>query len=78
MADITMCLQHECILKDLCYRYTAPKNDFLQSYFVDDPRTLEESVNTKEYCGWYFTDYKITSNRILNLLNQSKDDKIQY
>lgn len=75
MADITMCLQHNCILKDLCYRYTAPKNDFLQLYFVDDPRTLEESINTKEYCGWYFADVKITSNKILNLLNQSKMTK---
>lgn len=32
MADISMCLNHECPLKDRCYRYIAPVNEHWQSY----------------------------------------------
>ena len=32
MADISMCEQHECSLKESCYRYTATPNKHRQSY----------------------------------------------
>jgi hypothetical protein len=38
MADITMCQDKECILKDECYRYTATPNPWRQAYFVYSPR----------------------------------------
>jgi len=37
MADITMCSGKNCPLKDLCYRFTAKKSAFMQSFFVEPP-----------------------------------------
>ena len=37
MADITMCSGKGCDLKDKCYRFTAPKSEFRQSYFCEPP-----------------------------------------
>ncbi len=37
MADITMCEGDHCPVKDNCYRYTAPVNEYMQSYFVVTP-----------------------------------------
>jgi len=37
MADITMCSGEVCDLKDKCYRFTAPKSKFRQSYFCEPP-----------------------------------------
>jgi len=36
MADITMCSGKGCKIKDMCYRYTAPKG-MRQSYFFKPP-----------------------------------------
>jgi len=35
--DITMCSGKNCPLKDLCYRFTAPKSEFMQSFFLEPP-----------------------------------------
>ena len=48
MADITKCGDKECPLKESCYRYTAPTNEYGQSYFVDSPR---EDVKCDMYWG---------------------------
>jgi hypothetical protein len=32
MADISKCANKDCKLKELCYRFTAPDNEFYQSY----------------------------------------------
>lgn len=32
MADITMCTNKQCPLRQICYRQTAPVNEFWQSY----------------------------------------------
>ena len=37
MADITMCTGEGCPLKESCYRFTAEKSDFMQSYFFTPP-----------------------------------------
>ena len=37
MADISMCYGDGCPLKAECYRYTAPVNEYRQSYFVYVP-----------------------------------------
>lgn len=37
MADITMCKGEMCAKKETCYRYTAPVNEYRQSYFVASP-----------------------------------------
>jgi hypothetical protein len=41
MADITMCDNKECILKEECYRFTAPVNEYRQSYFAETPKQVE-------------------------------------
>ena len=35
--DITMCKGTDCPIKESCYRFTATKNEILQSYFVKPP-----------------------------------------
>lgn len=37
MSDITMCAGTNCPLKEGCYRFTAPKNEYRQSYFTIVP-----------------------------------------
>lgn len=37
MADITMCKGTNCPLKEDCYRYTAPINEYRQSFFSAVP-----------------------------------------
>jgi hypothetical protein len=40
MPDITMCLDHDCPLRETCYRYLAKPGKY-QSYFVGSPRDPE-------------------------------------
>lgn len=42
MADITMCKDGTCPKKESCYRFTAHKDEFWQSYFVESPRKENE------------------------------------
>ena len=37
MADITMCSGDGCSTKENCYRFTAPINEYAQSYFAKVP-----------------------------------------
>ena len=37
MADITKCNGINCPLKESCYRFKAKANEYLQSYFQQDP-----------------------------------------
>lgn len=37
MADISMCEGKDCPIKQECYRYTAPVNEYRQAYFVYVP-----------------------------------------
>ena len=37
MADITMCTGDGCSLKENCYRFTAEKSEYRQSYFFTPP-----------------------------------------
>lgn len=41
MADISKCRGGDCPLKEKCFRFTAPTNEFRQSYFVDVPYDKE-------------------------------------
>ena len=51
--DGTMCTNKQCTLKEECYRFTAPVNEFRQSYFAENPKQIEGSCdyfwNNKEY-----------------------------
>jgi len=48
MADITMCLGKDCKVKDKCYRFTANKNEFMQSYFLNPPFEIKDNTFTCE------------------------------
>jgi len=37
MADITMCDGKDCPLKDLCYRFTATRDEYWQPMFHSAP-----------------------------------------
>jgi hypothetical protein len=37
MADISMCDGAQCPIKQECYRYTAPKNEYRQAFFTYVP-----------------------------------------
>lgn len=53
MSDITKCPGKDCTLKEDCYRFTAPVNEYRQSYFVETPKqkngVCEEYWNNKGY-----------------------------
>ena len=38
MADITKCNDQLCPSRKKCYRFTAPANEYRQSYFMVTPR----------------------------------------
>jgi hypothetical protein len=63
MPDITMCIQKDCKIRKLCYRYTA-KPDRLQSFFAADPRNGDPYFARwpTEYCE-YFWDNKDEDNQ---------------
>ena len=35
MADITVCPGTDCPVKEQCYRFTAPRSEVWQSYFME-------------------------------------------
>ena len=39
MADITMCLGKGCQVRETCYRYTAPVDQYMQSVYTETPKT---------------------------------------
>ncbi len=51
MADISMCKDHQCLRKNVCYRYTAFPNPWRQAYFMVSPRTPGT-----QNCNYYSPD----------------------
>ena len=41
MTDISKCTGEGCVLKDHCYRFTAPAGEFMQSYLGTPPINKE-------------------------------------
>lgn len=54
MSDITQCPGEDCPHKHTCYRYTATRNEYRQSMFIEIPVDKET-----EECDYYWdnTDY---------------------
>lgn len=40
--DITCCKWLGCNLRKYCYRFTAPKNPYQQSYFTESPKKISD------------------------------------
>lgn len=51
MPDITMCMGHDCPLRDKCYRFTAIESLFTQSYLSSPPYDSK-----KENCEYFWED----------------------
>lgn len=51
MPDITMCMGHECPIKETCYRYTAIPSKYWQSYFTETPYD-----HLTEDCDYFWED----------------------
>jgi hypothetical protein len=55
MADITMCNNGECEIKNTCYRWTAHQNPIRQSYFMDNPHVVKSKPCPQH---WDNVDYQ--------------------
>ena len=53
MADICMCDDDTCRLKDTCYRYKAIPCPYRQFYFETPPRDYKED-DEEETCDYYW------------------------
>ena len=53
MADITKCSGDNCPIKDKCYRFTAPTEEFGQSYFMEPPYDIK---NAHVICEMFWKD----------------------
>ena len=53
MADICMCDDDTCRLKDTCYRYKATPCYYSQVYFETPPRDYKPD-DEEETCGYYW------------------------
>lgn len=47
--DIMMCSGEDCPFKETCYRYTAPANEYRQSYFTEPPLVKDEELSCDHY-----------------------------
>jgi hypothetical protein len=51
MIDITICSGKNCPVREKCYRYTAPPNEYWQSFFIEPPIKIEDG---KMICDHYW------------------------
>ena len=49
MADITMCSGKGCRVKDKCYRFTAKRCEYGQSYFFNPPLKVKNDILVCDY-----------------------------
>lgn len=56
MADIEMCANKHCILRETCYRSTAPVNRERQAWNIFDGPTL---YDPEKKCEMYWKDEKL-------------------
>ena len=67
MADITMCTGDGCPLKENCYRFTAEKSEYRQSYFFTPP--FEDNT-----CDMYWgKQSESIYNQLKNITNENND-----
>jgi hypothetical protein len=67
MADITCCPGTNCPVKEKCYRFTAPKSEFMQSYFFEAPGKTEDDKFT---CDMYWGENnEFIWNQLKNIVN---------
>ena len=74
MPDITMCDNKDCILRDVCYRYSAIP-DHYQSYAMFEPKlALLDEPNSKN-SGWECDSFWDCRNKGYKLRTTKQVDK---
>jgi len=56
MSDISKCVGKDCPIKEECYRFTAPINEYWQAWLGDTPHNKENSDNFKCDLFWDYAD----------------------
>ena len=69
MADITKCEGKECTIKETCWRYKAPVNEYQQAYFTNAPHKDKVDEDNNTICDYYWKQDKLrgAKNRGVNL-----------
>lgn len=49
MADITKCLNDGCPVRNKCYRFTAPSNEYAQAVSMFDYKVVERKVHCDHF-----------------------------
>lgn len=86
MADISMCMDDKCPSRKLCYRFTATKNEFRQSYGnfnrEDDAQNCDMFWSNAicKYCNQENGLHKVScpSTKVQVNLNESKERAKNY
>lgn len=52
--DITKCEGYNCPLREKCYNFKAPENEYRQSYFSEHPFDFENNT-----CKYFWEDLTI-------------------
>ena len=71
MADITMCSGVGCRVKDKCYRFTAARCEWGQSYFFKPPLEVKDEVLICDHF-WGEKPKKEFTNVIEDILKDNK------
>lgn len=66
MADITVCKGGSCPLRLNCYRYTCPKEDLGQSYFIEPPYKMNMMLDEN------FRNFGIVTTACTHFWNNAK------
>ncbi len=81
MADISKCNDHLCPSKEICYRFTAPVNEYRQAY-INTNRDADAyncdlfwHNNKCKYCGQYQYNHKLSCETHKIRINLSQQEK---
>jgi hypothetical protein len=70
--DITKCNGFGCVVKEKCYRFTAPKGEYMQSW-VKPPYKIDKGVFTCELFWGKASD--LILEQLKNIMNGSSNKK---
>jgi hypothetical protein len=81
MADISKCSDHLCPSKEICYRFTAPVDEFRQSWINTNRESDAYNCDlfwhngTCKYCGQKEGVHKMSCETHKQQINLSQQDK---
>ena len=72
MADITMCNGEGCNMKETCYRYKAPVNEYRQAYYSEIPHKDKVDEDNNTICSEYWMVDKLGGDKERNPFTPQK------